>query len=64
MKKKALMSSLLPPCYMLNVSARRGKDSLNAKGWIMDKSCPVTTDTGASLMIVRQASLQDCPREN
>jgi hypothetical protein len=52
MKKNALMPSLLSLCYAISVSARRGNGSLNAKGWIRDKSCPVTTDT-ASLMIIR-----------
>jgi hypothetical protein len=35
------------------MSAMQGNDSLNAKGWIGDKSCIMTMDNGASLKIAK-----------
>jgi hypothetical protein len=39
MKKKVLVPSLLHPCYTISMYARKDDDSLNAEGWIRDKSC-------------------------
>jgi hypothetical protein len=50
MKNKALVPLLLPPCYTLSVLTRKD-DSPNAEGWIGDKSCLVTIDSGASVAI-------------
>jgi hypothetical protein len=52
MRKKVLEPSLMLPCYMLGMSTRRD-NWLNDEGWIVDKSCLVTTDTGASMTIAR-----------
>jgi hypothetical protein len=67
MRKKS-SASLLPSCYMLNVSARRSDDSLNTEHMLGDKSYLVTIDTGTSLTITRpdisaqeRTNLATCP---
>jgi hypothetical protein len=51
--KKVLVPSLPPPHYTLSMSTRKDDDRLNTKGWIADKACLMTVDTGASVMIGR-----------
>jgi hypothetical protein len=43
--KKMLASSVSSLCYALSIWKKKAGDILNAKGWIGDKSCPVTIDT-------------------
>jgi hypothetical protein len=35
------------------MSTRKDNDSLNTKWWIGDKLCPVTVETGPSVLITR-----------
>jgi hypothetical protein len=51
--KKARVPLLLPPCYTLCVLTTKDDDSLNTEGWIGDKSCLVTIDSGASVATAR-----------
>jgi hypothetical protein len=53
MRKKAMGSPFLPPHYGLSVLDNDGHDSLHAEGHMGDKSCPVISDTGASMMVTR-----------
>jgi hypothetical protein len=43
------VSSLLPPHYALSVLDKNGHDSMHTEGWVRDKSCLVTIDTGAAV---------------
>jgi hypothetical protein len=49
-------TSLLTPNPMFNIIAKRGDNSLNSLitlGWIGDRSCLVTNETGVSVTIAR-----------
>jgi hypothetical protein len=47
------VSSLSHPPRTLSILVRQGDDSLNVEGQIGGKSCLMTTDTGASVVIAR-----------
>jgi hypothetical protein len=53
MEKKVVVSSLMPPHYALRMRDKHGHDSLHVKGWIREKACLVTIDTGSSMTIPR-----------
>jgi hypothetical protein len=46
-------SSITPPLFTLKVLAKWAKGSLTADGWIQEKPCRVTIDTGASVTVAR-----------
>jgi hypothetical protein len=45
--------SIKPPRYAVKVLAEWAKGSLIADGWVKEKPCRVTIDTGASATVVR-----------
>lgn len=57
------MGPLVPlPHYALSAMDNDGRNSLQAKEWIGDRSCLVTVDTGASVTIVRPVITAGLPK--
>jgi hypothetical protein len=46
-------SPIKPPRYAVKVLAEWAKGSLIADGWVQEKLCRVTIDTGASATVAR-----------
>jgi hypothetical protein len=44
---------ITPPRFTVKVLAERAKDSLTADGWVQERPCRVTIDTGASATVAR-----------
>jgi hypothetical protein len=57
-----MVSLILPPCYALSVSDKRGCDSLHAEGQIGEKAYLVTVDTRASVRIARLGITAGLPK--
>jgi predicted aspartyl protease len=56
-------SSITPPRFALKVLAKWAKGSLTADGWIQEKPCRVTIDTGASVTIARPDIVEGLPEK-
>jgi hypothetical protein len=52
--------SIKPPRYAVKVLAEWAKGSLIADGWVQEKPCRVTIDTGASAIVARPDVVVDC----
>jgi hypothetical protein len=52
-RREVSESSITPPRFTLKVLAKWAKGSLSADGWIQEKPCRVTIDTGASVTVAR-----------